>query len=64
MRQRPYKFYGQWATIDLPKNRQLKNHIDELIAVGLFHDFQAKNKILVLQIFLYELAVKRLVYNC
>ena len=33
MRQRLYKYYGQWTAIDQHKNHWLKNQIDDLIVV-------------------------------
>ena len=43
MRQRLYKYYGQWTAIDLHKNHWLENQIDELIVVCNFPDIQTKN---------------------
>ena len=43
MCQRLYKYYGQWAAIDIRKNHWLKNQIDELIVVCNFQDIQTKN---------------------
>ena len=43
MRQRLYKYCGQWTAIDLHKNHWLKKQIDELIVVCIFQYIQAKN---------------------